>query len=50
MPVDLIIGSNSYIDIAAADKYFSERLHADAWSVERRVILGANCKLNFHMI
>ncbi len=33
MPVNLVVGSNSYIDIAAADQYFSERLYAQAWNI-----------------
>jgi hypothetical protein len=31
MPVNLIVGSNSYLSVAAADQYFSERLHSEEW-------------------
>jgi hypothetical protein len=30
--VSITVGTNSYIDIAGADEYFSARLHADAWA------------------
>lgn len=31
MPVNLVVGENSYVDVAEADEYFAGRLDADAW-------------------
>lgn len=31
MPVNLVVGINSYISIADADEYFAARLRSDAW-------------------
>lgn len=32
MPVNLIVGTNSYIDLTYADNYFTERLFSDTWT------------------
>ena len=31
MPANLIVGTNSYIDVSAAQAYFDNRLYSDAW-------------------
>jgi hypothetical protein len=32
MPVNIVVGTNSYISLADADEYFTARLHSDLWN------------------
>lgn len=50
MAVSLVVGQNSYIDVAYADNYFSQRLFADAWETadadtKTKAILMATSKI-----
>lgn len=52
---DLVIGTNSYVDLTLADAHFDARLHADTWTAasddtKERALLMACWLLDRHII